>query len=161
MEIIIKSKRFGLNTVIIDDDDFDKIKDFSWCVNETRKGGNIYATARLKGNRKNIRMHRILIDIPEGKIIDHINGNTLDNRKSNLRTCNYSENLMNCKKRGKVTSKYKGVYYDKINKRWSCSIKLNKKDIWIGRFKTEDEAGLAYNEKAIHYFKEFARLNTI
>ena len=93
-------------------------------------------------------------------MVDHINRNGLDNTRKNLRICTRSENLMNSKKPElNSTSKYKGV--NKCGNSWRAEIRLNRKGFYLGKFKTEKEAALAYNKKAIELFGEFARLNEV
>jgi hypothetical protein len=100
--------------------------------------------------------------IPEdGKQIDHINGDKLDNRKANLRVCTNGQNHMNIKKYAGKTSKYKGVWWNKERGKWQTDIKLDKKKRYVGRFEDENEAGLAYNAAAIALFGEFALLNEV
>ena len=82
-----------------------------------------------------------------GLVIDHINDNKLDNRVENLQIVTPRYNV--CKTQGKYSSKYKGVCYNKKNKNYMSSIKINKKQIYLGSFKTEEEAVLIY-EKALY-----------
>lgn len=104
-------------------------------------------------------MHRLIMNTPEGMLVDHINHDCLDNRKSNLRICTHAENARN--KRPVIgTSKYKGVYWDKTNKKWEAHIRKGKDVKYLGQFKCEKKAALAYNEKAKELFGEFAYLNT-
>ena len=93
--------------------------------------------------------------------IDHINGNCLDNRRFNLRLCNNIENNQNRKIDKRNSSGYKGVYFDKIRKKWVAEIKVNKCKKFIGRFINKEEAAIAYNKFAKKYFKKFAVLNDI
>lgn len=99
------------------------------------------------------------------EIIDHINGDGLDNRKQNLRICTKSENACNRGIDRDNTSGYKGVCYisnkTKRVKRWIAQIAINKKHICIGYFHTKEEAAIAYNEAATKYHGEFAKLNII
>lgn len=99
------------------------------------------------------------MNFPENMVIDHINNNSLDNRKSNLRLCTKRENSLNCIKRVKGTSLYKGVHYEEGRKKYTAQIMVNRKHIFLGRFKTEDQAAMAYNIAALKYFGEFARPN--
>lgn len=112
-------------------------------------------------NQKTIYMHRILKPCIDKEQIDHINRDSLDNRKNNLRICNHSQNQMNRGKQNANTSGYKGVTWDKYAGRWLSSIKLNGKLINLGRFKTKEETALAYNEGAKKYHDEFAKINII
>ena len=92
--------------------------------------------------------------------IDHINDNGLDNRRSNLRICSQSQNLMNCRKpKTLFSSKYKGVSWVQKHKRWKVSIAFKGKRKYIGHFLSEIDAAKAYNKAAEKYFGEFARLN--
>jgi len=105
------------------------------------------------------RIHRFIIDCPDGHVVDHINGNTLDNRKSNLRICKQTENTYNGRKRVVGTSKYKGVHFDKGTKKWRARITPGGKSIHLGLYETQEEAAIAYDNAAIKYYGEFACLN--
>lgn len=146
----------------VDDEDFEYLSQWSWYV--VKKSRNFYAVRGVlsKGKRKTIFMHREIMECDPNEIIDHINQNGLDNRKSNLRKCNKSQNSMNTKKR--ETSKYKGVYKDKGPgriKRYKAHIHVNKKRICLGIFLTAEEAAIAYNDAALKYHGEFACLNQL
>lgn len=93
--------------------------------------------------------------------VDHINGDGLDNRKSNLRICNGSQNRCNKGKPKNNTSGYKGVTWHTPNKKWVAQIAVNGKHSYIGSFKTKEEAAKAYNKKAKELHGEFARLNNL
>ena len=115
-------------------------------------------------NRKHILLHRIVMCVvnDRSKIVDHINGNTFDNRKCNLRIVNRNQNVWNrSKQNSKTTSKYKGVSYRKDISKWHSRIKFNYKLIHLGHFKNEVDAALAYNNKATELFGEYAKLNII
>lgn len=149
---------------IIDDEDLDKIAPYKWCYHSVEG----YAIATVYGvnpNRKNgqttFSMHRVIADTPKGMQTDHINGNKLDNRKSNLRVCTKLDNSHNAGLRINNTSGYKGVYFEKDSKKWKAQISNLGKRLCLGRFQTAKEAAKAYNEAAIEYYGEFARLNTL
>jgi len=92
-------------------------------------------------------------------MIDHINGNGLDDRRANMRTCTNQQNMRNLRKRRSGSSIYKGVYYDKRRRTWYARICHNGKNIHLGTFATEIEAARAYDRAARRLFGEFARLN--
>ena len=104
-------------------------------------------------------MHRCLFDnIPDGMEVDHINGNTLDCRRENLRIVTSRQNTMNIHIiRGK--SCYKGVFWNKDIEKWYSRIGVNYKLINLGYFASEIEAAKAYDRAALKHFGEFARLN--
>lgn len=123
---------------------------------------NYYArrTVRLDGKNHYIYMHRLIMGMAEGdgKMVDHINHNGLDNRKSNLRLCNRSQNQHNSKAR-KGTSKYKGVCWRRDEKKWEAKIWYKNKKYHLGYFFNEIDATKAYDKKAKELHKEFACLN--
>lgn len=151
--MIIKLKN---NTEIkIDKEDFIKIKDKNLLIKNNKY---VY----FNKNGVSIYLHRFLMRCRKNKVIDHIDGNPLNNKKSNLRICNQGENMRNQKKTNKKkSSKFKGVTYRKDRKAWISSIKLNYESIYLGYYKTETEAALAYNQAAIKYYGKFACLNEV
>lgn len=114
--------------------------------------------------RPQIRLSRLLTNAPVGTMVDHISGDTLDNRKSNLRVCTRGENQYNTKKHSDGKNPYKGVTYGKSQwgaRKWKSEIQINKKRLYIGHFLTPEAAAEAYNIKARELHGEFARLNVI
>jgi AP2 domain/HNH endonuclease len=102
-------------------------------------------------------MHRMIL---EGyPFVDHVNGNGLDNRKANLRQATAQEQAWNRKKQGNCSSKYKGVCWSKHARKWVVHIKIDYQQVYLGYFKDEVEAALAYDEAARKNFGEFARTN--
>lgn len=141
---------------LIDDEDFDLISQHKWYTQKTRFSN--YAMATIE--KKHVMMHIFLLGKKEGKVIDHINGNGLDNRRKNLRFCSIAENVRNAHRTcGK--SKYKGVSWHKYGKKWRAEIRYDYKATYLGYFDTEEQAALAYNSKALELFGEFACLNII
>ena len=135
---------------LIDLDDMELIKNIKWCMN---KDG--YAINSTIG-----KMHRLIMNCPTDKVIDHKNGNRLDNRKSNLRICTQSENIKNQNKQKRNTSsQYKGVCYCKQKNKWVVRIQINNKRKHIGYYGSEYEASIAYDKSAILYFGVYAKLN--
>lgn len=146
--------------ILIDDEDFDKVKHITWGVLRAKQTN--YACGRNKGvackDKKMYLIHRIIMDAPDGIFVDHIDRNGLNNQKSNLRICTNAQNLWN-RKATHGKSKYKGVCL--TGKSWFARVCKNGEKFYIGSFKTEELAALAYNAAATELFGEFARLNVI
>jgi len=164
MEMIVNSPKYGEFKVLIDDEDFEKYSKIRWRARNNH-GSNMFYIASyvyVEGTkkRKNIELGRYLLDAQKGEIIDHINRDTLDNRKCNLRICSTAENNRNTiKRKDGLTSNYKGVYWKKEMKKYCAQINFNRKKIFIGYYDNEDQAAIAYNIAAVKYFGRFARPN--
>ena len=104
-------------------------------------------------------MHRLILNAPQNKLVDHVDGNGLNNRKTNLRLCNYTQNAWNRRPAAGGHSKYKGVTWNNNSKGWYVRICKDYKSIYLGCFDNEIEAALAYDHKAEELFGEFAYLN--
>ena len=116
------------------------------------------------GKMKTFPIHRLValcfIVNPNDYIcVDHIDTNKTNNSPTNLRWCTNQMNIMNSRKHMNTTSKFKGVSFYKRDKKWVAHIRHNQKGFHLGYFKTQEEAGRAYNEKASELFGEFAKLN--
>lgn len=161
MILKIFSKTLGTFDVLVDDDIDQNILNMKWVI--VRQRGNKFRVAISKYKSKNLFLHREIMKVSDNLIVDHINGNPLDNRKCNLRICNNSENTRNRDKSKNNTSGYKGVCFvkNKKQKQWVSKIKYNYKSITLGYFHTKEEAAKVYNKAAIKYFGEFAKLNEI
>ena len=147
---------------IVDDDDFESLSQFNWHFH----AGTGYAR-RGTGGRKNHRkiyMHREVMRAPTGVEVDHIHGNLLDNRKSELRLATHRENtknqtLFSTARAGKKTSRFKGVCRPADSRKWLASITVDGEHIRLGVFTDETDAARAYDAAAREYFGEFARCN--
>jgi len=124
---------------VVDDDDFNYLSQYKWSFDRYA-----YRTVKKDGKRTTVRMHRLIMNAPDGLDVDHINHDKLDNRRSNLRVCSRSYNIRNKTKNHNLTSKYKGVSYDKGRKKWCAFICVNYKKSNLGRFNSEIEAHKAY-----------------
>ncbi len=111
------------------------------------------------GQPKNFRFHREIMNASPDIQIDHISGNGLDNRKRNLRNATHSQNQCNKPPLDGCSSKYMGVSWSKCSNRWRATIQSNKKLTHIGRFDSEIDAAIGYDQCAVRLHGEFARLN--
>ena len=146
---------------IVDDEDYDYLMQWKWFAHRSYATNDFYVcrkSLKKDGIRgKMIMMHRVIMNTPVGLVVDHINHNTLDNRKSNLRNCTISQNQMNRNPRG--VSKYLGVGFKKQIGKFDAKIKVNKKAIHLMYSYDEKEAARAYDKAALKYYGEFANLN--
>jgi hypothetical protein len=145
---------------LVDEEDFVRVSEHGWYAARTRH--YVYAVRREKVNGvyKTTSMHRFILGALPGEYIDHINHDTLDNRRSNLRRCLPSENMFN-KVSTVGVSKYKGVVWDKQRGKWLARIGKEYKQYCLGYFVVEEDAARAYNERAKELFGEFAHPNEI
>lgn len=139
---------------IVDADDYDWLNQYKWHI--CKKGKNLYAVASIKG--REMLMHRLIMNPPPGLVVDHIDINSLNNKRENLRICTQGQNNYNRKGQSK-TSKYKGVYREKNFNKWRVTIGYNSKTINLGSFDNEIDAAKAYDKKAKELFGKFAYLN--
>lgn len=126
---------------LIDDEDYKLISKYKWHYHSG------YAARTLK----TIRMHRVILNAKPEEEIDHINRNTLDNRRQNLRIASKSQNAHNKGVRKDNTSGQKGVHYNKDKKLWISRIQVENKRYYIGNYKTKDEAIMAYRKAQMEY----------
>jgi len=142
---------------IIDTEDYEKVKGIKWYLGD----GKYVIHSRYK--KASLKLHRTILELSENdnSIIDHIDGNPLNNKKSNLRICTSQQNTFNQKKRINNTSGFKGIFWNKIESKWESRIGVNCKRIFLGHFKNKIDAVKSYNEAASKYHGEFARLNDI
>lgn len=142
----------------VDDEDADYLKQFNWT---TQGGGYVVRRVYINGVRKEIYLHREVMNARSGNVVDHINGDVLDNRKSNLRECSQAMNVVNTRITSNNSSGYKGVSWDSRAKKWRSQIFENRKCIFLGNFESKHDAARMYNFWAKDIYGEFAVLNTI
>lgn len=157
----IKSKKFGNFEIIIDAEDFNKIKEYYWYVGKKPNAFYVITNINKNNKRTTLKLHRLIMDFPENMDIDHINHNTFDNRKTNLRICKHNKNTKNHKININNTSGFKGVTWFKYTKKWSVGIFSDGNRVHIGYFDDKIKAAMAYNEAAKKYHGEFANLNNV
>lgn len=146
---------------LVDDEDYEFLNKFKWCAT-VNKAGNWYAVRYSNGISKPIKMHRFIMDA-EGRwnLVDHKDRDSLNNQKNNLRFCTHSQNMRNRASQKNSSSKYLGVGWHIVRRRWVASIRINGKKTILGRFKDEKDAAVEYNKVALKYHGEFANLNII
>lgn len=140
---------------IVDDLDFELVSKYHW--HEDSKGYVVHSTSRKLGKQTKIRLHSLVMGAQKGQIVDHKDGNKLDNRRTNLRFATTAQNIANSRRHCTNKSGYKGVCWHSRDKIWAAFIKGKH----LGYFNTAKEGALAYNEAALKLFGEFARLNVV
>ena len=141
--------------VMVDDEDYKKLSSFNWQVD---KYMSVSSHTTDKGR---MLIHRYIMNCPDNMEIDHIDGNRLNNQKSNLRFATSAQNKMNRGPRKDNKSGFKGVSLNKALNKWTARIMIENKYKHLGLFETKEEAAKAYNEYAKENFGEFAWLNKL
>jgi hypothetical protein len=149
---------------LVDDDTYDALLRFNWRVLITANG-SVYAVTRARnptGKCFKVQMAYLILGIwpQKGYEIDHIDRNSLNNQRSNLRLCECWQNAVNRRTRH-GSSKFRGVYHEPDTDRWTAKITARRRRSCLGTFKTEVEAARAYNQAALTHHGEFAQLNVL
>jgi hypothetical protein len=137
---------------IVDADDYNLLSQWKWCL----AGREKYKYAVRVENKKVIFMHRIIMKTPVGFVVDHLDHNGLNNQKVNLRNCTQSQNTQNM-----IRSKYQGVSWNIKEQKFTSKIGVKRKRFHLGYFDNPKDAAMAYNNAAIKYFGEGAKVNLI
>jgi len=141
---------------LVDDDDYEWAIKLKWCYDCG------YASIRNgKWSGRNVRMHNLIMNTPDGMQTDHEDRNKLNNQRSNLRVCTHAENQRNKPKKLNTSSKFIGVCWSKRKSMYIAYITINKERKHLGYFNCQTKAALAYNEAAIKYHAGFASLNNV
>ena len=164
-KLLIESKTHGAQTILYDEEDAPMIEPYRWTL---MKGYSTFYAKRSLPRRPDgsrptaLLLHREVTVCPKGMMVDHKNGNGLDNTRDNLRICTMSQNMMNRKKTRQNSTGYKGVYKtgdSKLNP-YSAKIQKNGKVYCLGHYKTAEEAHEAHLRKEKELFGEFSQRST-
>jgi hypothetical protein len=147
-------------SVLVDEQDVGLISSHHWRLSHKKKYRESGATYRYLLSKQGA-LHRLIMAPIAGQVVDHINGDIYDNRRSNLRLCTNAENIRNAQKRciKKATSKFKGVGFDSNRNRWRATITVDWKTKHLGYFDSEEDAAKAYDIASEKYHGEFGRKN--
>ena len=147
---------------LIDDEDYELVSQYKWHAHWNLHGKSYYAKTDIRktdGTFGSLLMHRLIMNAQKGEQVDHINHDTLDNRKSELRFCSYAQNQYNQGRRSNNTSGCKGVSLHKPSGKWLARIRWDGERIHIGIFPTLEEAYDAYCKAAFELHGEFAKVD--
>lgn len=148
---------------LVDDEDFEWLSAFRWRPQAAGRPGrkpSFRAVRSAPRGRGVILMHRELLSAPAGVIVDHRNGNPLDNQRANLRLCTHAQNAANRQLLvANKSSRFKGVTWSKRMSRWQAGIKVDGRFLYLGLFEDEEEAADAYARAAQEHYGEFAYTN--
>lgn len=143
---------------LVDASDFPLVSEHTWF--KGKRGYPVMKTSRKSaGGMKTITLHRFLLKPNDGFDVDHISGNKMDNRRSNLRICTHQQNMFNQKIRNTNTSGYYGVSCMKSCGRYEAYIHHNGKKIYLGLYATAEEAAKVRDKEALRLFGKYAQLN--
>lgn len=143
---------------IVDDEDYEAMAKHKWCLYDNRRGHQYAVRFTRVPKKRLVRMHRVILGEPEELVVDHINGDGLDNRRQNLRVCTRTENIRNSKSQGGAVPQFKGVTRAP-NGGFRAMIMANRRSEALGTFNTAEDAARAYDAAAIRLHGDFARLN--
>lgn len=159
--ITLHSKKHGNHYCQVDDEDFETLNQFKWYADFVPSDGKFRARSRLGGNVKSpVLMHRFILEVKPNMLVDHVDMNPLNNQKTNLRVTNKANNMKNRNKQNNNTSGFKGVSWNKKDKKWRATIQCDGKWKFLGNFDTEYEAANAYDDAAEELHKQYARTNS-
>ena len=147
----------------VDDSDFERLSEFNWHLSRRKKSSFYVARTKYLGSRRSTKvyLHREIMQPPEGKIVDHIDRDVLNNQRSNLRICTYSQNNCNLSPRKNVSSRFKGVSFCNTYKKWLAVLSYDGKELLRKKYDTELEAVRSYNSACLKHHGEFALPNII
>ena len=151
---------------MVDDEDYVWLCQWKWNVQKcVCKNRVIWYAKRnaptIQGGQRTIYMHREIAAVAGIPQVDHRDGNGLNNQRINLRPATRSQNLQSRHKQPGCTSKIKGVCWEKRRFKWKAYICVNGREVFLGYFEQEQDAGNAHDKAAVHFFKDFALVNSV
>ena len=151
----------GDHVALIDEADAELVLPHRWrpLVSST---GKVYAYTVI--NRTTVFLHRLILDTPKGMDTDHRDGDSLNNRRSNLRAASRAQNVANKPKPRRrdgrpATSSFKGVSWCRAREKWQATIRIEGESIFLGRYDDEEAAARAYDRAALKAWPDHALLN--
>jgi hypothetical protein len=149
---------------LVDDEDYEALNAFKWFVKRDRDTS--YAMRNVRGKPTKELIHRVVLarklgrTLAKGERADHINGDGLDNRRENLRQATHAQNMRNCRRHSvNPSSRYLGVRWYKHTRKWLAQIKIDSRPIYLGTYRTENEAALAREFYIVAHPELHARSN--
>jgi HNH endonuclease len=151
-------------TAIVDDDDFERLSERKWNAAWSGSNCSFYAQSNINSEisptrQRTIIMHREIMRVEHGYVVDHINRNTLDNRRCNLRICDRRENALNRNLQRNNKSGFKGVKKHTQCERWMATVQRDRMRKYLGLFESPIEAAEAYDDEVVKLHGEFAVTN--
>jgi len=149
---------------IVDDVDYEYVSQFKWYAMKTKSGYYACRTFNENGIRHTELLHRVILAsllgrlLEKGEECDHVNGNTLDNTRNNLRLASHSQNTRNRKTNANSTTGIKGVWWNKKDMKWQAGITVDGKLHYLGRFSNVEDAKKAYEQASKKFHGDFGRL---
>jgi hypothetical protein len=164
-KIALSGQRGQGKYALVDDEDYEYLSRFRWFWGPT----STYATGYVTGDGRMSLMHKLVINVPAGYFADHINGDRLDNRRSNLRVVTGSQNNWNMGASSRNQWGLRGVSYHKKAGKWEAYLGIGgnakagvrTRKIYLGLYTSPEAAGRAYNVAAIQFYGDYARLNDL
>ena len=144
---------------IVDVGDFEWLSQWNWLAMWAHGARSFYAERNRTPDLDCRYMHRLILGCSPGELGDHINCNSLDNRRCNLRKCTGTENRQNRRINRNNTSGYRGVAYSKEQRKWVAYLRGSTERIFLGYFETPEAAALARDDAARIHFGIYAKLN--
>lgn len=142
---------------VIDAADVPLVAGRNWCAEKATDTFYAVRTQKVGGKARHFRLHRVLTGATGRDHVDHVDGNGLNCRRSNMRLATHTENMRNSRRRRDNSSGVKGVTFDKWTGRWQAKISVDGRTVHLGRFSSIEAAAEAYRKGSEKYHGEFGR----